>query len=413
MKTNSTNNNLLLWIVLSGVLWVKVASLLSMPFLTLFLYKTTHLSLIKIGIIVGLQPLALCFGSVFGGYLSDIFKRQNIMLISVFIGSIVFFGFYLSSKYLISNIQIISFGVLNLINGFSSALFSPTSRAIISDAAKSPQDSIKYLHLRYLALNLGATLGPLLGAYAGIAANSGAFLITGILYLIYGCILFIILRKYLTISITSEAKNITSYSFYTAIKYLMSNYLFLSLLFSLIIFNMLYIQFTSNYALIINKNIVNGTIFFSWLLSLNAILVVIFQLGIFKIIKNQDQKLLIIYGYLILFICGLIMVFLSINKFSLVLFVVCLSLAEILIFPTGSILVSTFTIEKYRGIAFGAIDLEYLGCAFGPVIGSYVLQSMNIKGYLYFMVCLPLISIFLYLPCLLSKNNIKNQDITP
>lgn len=408
MKNNSKSNNLLLWIVLIGVFWIKASSLLSMPFLTIFLYKNTHLSLVHIGIIVGFQPLALCFGSIFGGYLSDILKRQHIILLSVFIGALVFLGFYISAKYLSSNIQIISFGALNLINGFSSALFSPTSRAIISDISKSPQDSIKYLHLRYLALNLGAALGPLLGAYAGIAANTEAFLITGVLYLIYACILLIILNKYLSKSVKIETTNVLSYSFFAAIKYLVNNYLFLSLLFSLIVFNIIYIQLTSNYALIISKNIVNGTIFFSWLLSLNAISVVILQPVIFRFIKNKNQKLLIPYGYLILLVGGLLIAFLSVNKFTLILFVICLSVAEILIFPTGSILVSSFTIEKYRGTAFGAIDLEYLGCALGPALGSYILQLFNLNGYLYFVASLPLISIMLYLPCILnSKNNIN------
>lgn len=408
MENNSKSNNLLLWIVLVGVFWIKAASLLSMPFLTIFLYKNTHLSMVEIGIIVGLQPLALCFGSIFGGYLSDILKRQNLMLISVFIGVLVFLGFYASSRFLNSNLQLISFGALNLINGFSSALFSPTSRAIISDVAKSPQDGIKYLHLRYLALNLGATVGPLLGAYAGIAANNQAFLLTGILYLCYGFILLIILKKYLHKPVRSKSKNLLSYSFLGAIKYLVSNYLFLSLLFSLIIFNIIYIQLTSNYALIISKNIVNGTIFFSWLLSLNAVLVVLLQPGIFRFIKNRDQKLLILYGYLIILVCGLVLAFLSINKFTLVLFVVCLSIAEILVFPTGSVLVSNFTIEKYRGTAFGAIDLEYLGCAVGPAIGSYILQSFKLTGYLYFIALLPIISIILYLPCILNSNTNKS-----
>lgn len=401
---NKLKDNILLYVVLLGVFWIKAASLLSMPFLTIFLYKNTNLSIVNIGIIVGLQPLSLCIGSIFGGYLSDIFKRQYILLSSVFIGFLVFIGFYFTSKYLSSNFQIFSFGILNLINGASSALFSPASRTIISEVAKTPEDNIKYLHLRYLVLNLGAIIGPLLGAYIGIAANADAFVVTGILYLIYGLFLLVILQKYLISSTPIDKKAESSYSLSDAIKYLMTNYVFLSLLFSLIIFNVSYIQLTSNYALIINKNIINGTIFFSWLLSLNAILVVFFQPIIFRVIRNKDQKFLILYGYLIMFICGLIMLFWSINKSSLILFVICLSIAEILVFPTGSILASTFTNEKYRGIAFGAIDLEYLGCAFGPVMGSCFFQLFNLQGYLLFAMFIPLIAIILYLPCLYHKD---------
>jgi hypothetical protein len=65
---------LILSTIFTGIFWTKAASLLSMPFLTLFLFKNTQLSVSVIGLIVGMQPLALCFGSVIGGYFSDIFN---------------------------------------------------------------------------------------------------------------------------------------------------------------------------------------------------------------------------------------------------------------------------------------------------------------------------------------------------
>ena len=398
---NQKNRKLLLWVVLTGILWTKAASLLSMPFLTLFLFKHTQLSIASIGVVVGLQPLALCFGSVIGGYISDIFKRHIIMLFSVVISCIVYLGFYLTGKYLVLAPQMIAFAVLNLLNGFCAALFSPASRAIISETAKNAEENVKFLHIRYLALNLGAALGPLVGAYAGIAGNIQAFLVTALLYSIYAFILIYALRSYSSTQNTSGNKGIIGFA--SALQELIKNRLFLALLLSLTIFNILYVQLSSNLALVINKSIVDGTIFFSWMLSLNAMMVVILQPAIYFIIKNRNQRLVIIYGFAIMLLCSLILTILPISKISIIFFVASLTIAEILIFPTSSILVVEITPEKNRGTAFGAIDLEYLGSAIGPAMGGLVIQHFAIHGFFIGVFLISCMCVLTYLPCLNSR----------
>ena len=251
-------------------MWTKAAALLSMPFLTLYLYKNTNLSISAIGLVVGAQPLALCFGSVVGGYLTDIFKRQKLILCSVAMSSLVFLGFFLTSKYLFHDLQIVAFAILNLLNGFCAALFSPVSRVIISDEAATSQENIKFLHMRYFALNIGGTLGPLLGAYAGLSGNNKAFITTSILYFMYAIVLYFVLRNYNCEVIKHVVSKFSFKEFIQALSALLRNKLFIALLFSLTLFNVLYVQLSSNLGLIINRNILDGTIFFSWMLSLNA-----------------------------------------------------------------------------------------------------------------------------------------------
>lgn len=251
----SNKPRLLLWIVLGGVMWTKAAALLSMPFLTLYLYQNTSLSIAAIGLVVGAQPLALCFGSVVAGYLTDIFNRQKLILFSVAMSGLVFFGFFLTSKYFFYDLQIIAFAVLNLLNGFCAALFSPVSRVMISDEAATPQENIKFLHLRYFALNIGGTLGPLCGAYAGLSGNNKAFIITSILYFIYAIVLWFALRNYKYEVAKHSVAKFSFKAFLHALAALFKNKLFIALLLSLTLFNVLYVQLSSNLGLIINKNL--------------------------------------------------------------------------------------------------------------------------------------------------------------
>ena len=400
---NRRNDKLLLWVILVGIFWTKAATLLSMPFLTLFLYKNTQLSITTIGIIVGFQPLALCFGSIIGGYFSDIFKRQTIMLYSVIMSCLVYFGFYLTSKYLISDIQIIAFALLNLLNGVCAALYSPVSRAMTSDIAKTPEENIKFLHMRYLAINVGAALGPLVGAYAGLAANNQAFLITALLYLLYLIFLLFVLKNYDQPQKVLNNKKSIKFSY--ALKELIKNRQFMALLISLTIFNLSYIQLNSNLAVVINNNIAKGTIFFSWMLSLNAIMVVLLQPMLYHMIKSRDQRKVILFGYYIIFLCSVLVIFLPISKVTIIFFVACITIAEIFIFPTTSILVVELANENYRGTAFGALDFNFLGNAIGPALGGMAIGYFGNYGFFGMICIVSVLCVLTYLPCLNSGKN--------
>lgn len=388
-----------LFIILFGILWVKGASLLSMPYLTLYLSKNTSLSMVAIGLIVGCQPFALCFGGVVGGYLSDIFERKMILLYSVLLSSLVYFGFYFASEHFSGMILAISFAGLNLINGFSSALFSPVARAILTTIADNQEENVKYLHARYLAINLGATIGPLLGAYAGIVANNTAFLVTGISYLLYLGFLFLVSRQD---AANNEYKhiNIERQKFFDSLFLLIKNKAFLYLLLSLTIFNILYVQLTSNIGLIISQNITNGVVFFSLMLSLNAILVVVLQPILFVFTKHRSQNKVVLYGYIIMLSMMFFMLIFPLSKPVIIAFVVCLTLAEIMVFPPSSILVGNLVEEKYLGMAYGVIDMEYLGSAIGPVIGGFILQKLSLGWYWGSLFILCLACIVIYTRCL-------------
>jgi hypothetical protein len=49
---------------------------------------------------------------------------------------------------------------------------------------------------RYLAANIGYSVGPVIGAYIGIGGKTGTFLLAGAVYLSYAVLLTILLNKY-------------------------------------------------------------------------------------------------------------------------------------------------------------------------------------------------------------------------
>lgn len=375
--TTTRKSTILLITLLFGVFWIKAAALLSMPFLTIYLYKYAHISPTMIGIIVGSQPIAYCISSIFSGHLSNFVKKQTIILAAVLIGMFSFFGFFIAGKFLLGNPLLSLLAIMNMLNGISTALFSPVVRSVLTDLAKTPEENIKYLHICYLIINIGAVVGPLIGAYAGIAGGLQAFLFTGILYAIYALLLLIILNKYLVDNkntletiIQSEKQTLMQ-----VLSYLFYNKKFMSLMISITIFSISYVQFTTTLGIVVNQNMLNGTVFFSWLISFNAIVVLILQPLIYRFIKSKDQKIVALYGYISFVIIGLFPIIMPLGKAALIIFVFGLTIAEILIFPTSSILISEFSAKQYHNMAYGVIELSSLGTAIGPAIGGLVLET--------------------------------------
>lgn len=136
------------------------------------------------------------------------------------------------------------------------------------------------------------------------------------------------------------------------------------------------------------------------MLSLNALLVVVLQPLIFNLIKARRQSMVVFCGFMIIAACSLPLIFLTVTKITMVFFVTCLTIAEILIFPTGSILVTEVTPERYRGIAFGVIDLEYFGSAIGPVLGGFILQYFAVSAFYAGALVISILCGIIFLPCL-------------
>lgn len=173
----------LAWTIIIGTIFGRMATSMSIPFLSIYLIKTMGASPVETGMVVAVSSLIGVFASFYGGYISDRIGRRKVLIFSVFSWAIVFIGFAAAN-------QIWMFFVMNALNGLCRAVFEPTSRAMLSDITK-PENKLLVFNLRYAAINLGVVIGPLIGLQMGSAESGVPFLIAGALYILYGIVLII------------------------------------------------------------------------------------------------------------------------------------------------------------------------------------------------------------------------------
>lgn len=356
----------IVWVLLIGTILARGSSFMTLPFLSIYLSRHMDLSPVIIGLTIGISPLMGTVGGFIGGHLSDRFGRKKVMLISLFAIAFVYFGFMIASSQG-------WFILLNALNGQCNSFFEPTSQALMADVTEK-ENRMKAYSLRYTAINIGASVGPLLGAYLAISSAKLSFVFTGSTYLLYAFVLLFFMEK---LVIEQEEQNTKKpVNFKDAFRIIKTDKALLFFVLGGILVNLGYIQIDSNLPQFLQTTMTNGVFIFSVLLTINAVMVVFLQMPISHFAERWQPMQTMIIGALLM-ATGLFC-FCFVNGWvTAIVSVVFLTVGEILIFPSSSLLIDELAPDHLRGTYFGAGQFRKIGNFIGPIFGGYLMSHFH------------------------------------
>jgi MFS family permease len=364
-KINIRTLHPIVWALLLGTVFARGASYMAMPFLALHLSHSEGINPVLIGAIIGVGPLMGTIGGFLGGNLSDRYGRKVIMLSSIFVWSLVFFGFAAASSPLV-------FFLLNALNGICRSFFEPASQALMADVTEKDK-RLRVFSLRYTAINIGAAAGPLLGAYFGMKSAGMTFDITGTFYLVYGIAIAILLGKY-------KVRNAVTAKGRTAIKEAFriigrDKALRLFILGGILV-NVGYSQNDSSLPQHLGQLLKDGVVLYSVLLSVNAVAVVILQIPLSRLVEKWKVLHVMVLGS-VFFTAGYIGFGLSLGWAGFIISMLIVTIGEIFLFPSTSVFIDQIAPEELRGTYFGAAQFRSIGNSAGPIMGGLLLRSVH------------------------------------
>jgi predicted MFS family arabinose efflux permease len=167
-----------IWI-LTLVTFINRAGTMVLPFLSKYLKEDLGFSYLQIGNILFWFGLGSMVGSWLGGKLSDKIGFYKIMIFSLFVSGLMFFGLQFITSYV--GISIAVFVIMVVADMFRPAMF------VSLGAYAKPENRTRALTLVRLAINLGFAAGPALGGliimsigYKGLFWADGATCIIAI-----------------------------------------------------------------------------------------------------------------------------------------------------------------------------------------------------------------------------------------
>ncbi|OWA37407.1 MFS transporter [Saccharibacillus sp. O16] len=361
----------LAWTIIIGTMFGRLVTSMSIPFLAIYLTSTLGVSATTTGLIVAASSLAGVSVSFYGGYISDRIGRKKVMLVSVFCWAAVFFGFAAAS-------EIWMFFVVNVLNGLCRSVFEPASRALLSDTTP-PEHKLLVFNLRYAAINIGVVFGPIVGLRLGSAESLLPFVVAGAVYIVYGLVLvlqFAAHRSVLTVRHEAAPPKIREAFAVTS-----RDRIFLPVLIGTTFCVLGYGHFSSTLAqyLSLTPSLSNGKELFSYMLAMNAAVVLIVQYPIVKTVSRFRPVVPLILGNALVSL-SLLMFGMGNHLVLLMAGVFVFTIGEVLMFTMMDILIDRIAKPEWKGTYFGTIGFNNIGNVMAPIVGGLLLDRFALQS---------------------------------
>lgn len=376
-------------LLMGGTVFVMLTQCMSLPFLAIYLSETTTLSPAYIGVIVGAGPLAGTFGGFVGGVLSDLFGRRKLMILSMLMMAVAFACFIVFS-------QPLALLFISLALGLAASFYGTISKAMMGDL--TPEDKrFRVFSNRYLAINLGVAIGPVLGAFLGIAGSGIAFLLTAISYVCFAVLLAIACKKYAIVDTTTkqgegEAEKPSLGKMWQVLS---RDVVLLTFVFGGILLVTVHGQMSVTLSQYLRENIEEGVALFGVVMSVNGMTVLLLQIPLTRLVE-RFSLFSRIAGGAILMAVGEVGFATSLSWSWFIAAMVVFTLGEILIVPAEYAQIDQISPANMRGTYYGAQSISNLGSFLGPWAGGMVLSAYGGPAMFLVMAGLALVSLIFY-----------------
>ncbi len=368
------------WIRFIGETLNGIAMMMLMPFFALYLKDKVD-SLLQVGVIMALSPIAASFGSLIGGRIADTYGRKPIMIFSMASNAVLMLGFLFIEGF-------IPYAILSIFLGLSNSLFHPAASAMVADVT-APEKRTEAYGLLRMGHNIGAAIGPIMGASVVVLSKNLVFIIASSTMLFYALLVSILIQETMPKGIDQdENKEKESGAVWKIV--IRDKALMIYLLAGIIISmgfsqteGMLPLHFDNEM-----KDIFGANNPYPYLMALNGLLVVLFQFQISKWATDKPVGKTMLYGAS-LFGIGLFFIgwlprwFGEFNANATIILITLMlvyaiyTLGEMIMSPVQMTFVANLAPEHLRGTYMGAASLQWItGSAFGPLLGGFLLDRL-------------------------------------
>jgi MFS family permease len=375
-----------IWIRFIGETLNGIAMMMLMPFFALYLKDKVD-SLLEVGVIMALSPIAASFGALIGGRIADIYGRKPIMIFSMVSNALLMLGFLFIEGF-------IPYAILSIFLGLSNSLFHPAASAMVADVT-APEKRTEAYGLLRMGHNIGAAIGPIMGASVVVLSKNLVFIIASSTMLFYALLVLILIQETMPKAADKKEEKESG----AVWKILMRDKALMIYLLAGIIISMGFSQTEGMLPLHFDnemKNIFGTNNPYPYLMALNGLLVVLFQFQISKWASDKPVGKTMLYGACLfgigLFFIGWLPKWfggLGTNATTILIMLLLVyaiyTLGEMIMSPVQMTFVANLAPEHLRGTYMGAASLQWItGSAFGPLLGGFLLDRL--LGHLLFTI---------------------------
>lgn len=347
------------YILMAGRFVNLVGNSLVFPFMTIYLAERLHAPMTVVGLVMTLYGLSQVAAQLIGGVLTDSWGRRPVMLVALGAGAI----FTLAVGIAHSPLALI---ITLMLMGLSVPLFQPASMAMVGDMVPSAKLSQAYSLMR-MASNAGIIIGPMIGGFLADHSFFMVFFFDALSMVAFFVIILWGLRE-----VPRRSEGPLTHRPGRLLDLMHDRpFLVFSVLWGLT--GMVYAQLYQVLPAYLHLDLHDPTSTFGYLAAENALLVVVLQMPITRLVSKVAPTRLMALGSLF-YGAGFLMMLTGHRIITFALGVLIITLGENVLNPAASTWVAKKAPADMRGRYMGLFGLaNRTGSAFGPTVGGSLL----------------------------------------
>lgn len=356
------------WAVVGVSFIDHVGGTLLFPFFSLYITQKFNVGMTQAGIVLGLFSIFGLLGSMIGGALTDKFGRRKLII----------FGLVFSAVSTLTLGLIKTYAMLiplAMVIGLLSDMAGPAHNAMIADLLPENKRQEGFGILR-VSGNLAWIIGPSIGGFVATRSFLALFVIDAVI----SCIVAFLFFKFIpetkpkTAAYTERESLLETFQGYgTALR----DKAFMAFLVASILMGLVYGQMYSSLSVFLNKYHNIQPSGFGFLLTVSAIVVILFQFSVTRTIKHLPPFLLMAVGTLF-YMVGFSMFGFVTAYILFALAIVIVTLGEMIVVPTSQGLAANFAPLEMRGRYMAVYGLSWsIPSTIGPGAAGVILDNLN------------------------------------
>lgn len=379
-----------------------LGSFLLYPFYALYITAHFGVGMTEVGILFSIFSAGNILGGVVGGALADKYGRRVMVIIGLVVSGIgsIFMGLVddLVLFYVIA-------GFLGLVGNFG----GPARQAMVADLLPKEKQAEGFGILR-IAFNLSATVGPILGGFLATRSFLLLFIADALSSLITAGIVYIVIpetkpQKSDDKPEESIMKTLKGY------KEVLKDGIYVLFLAISAITVLIYMQMNSTLSVFLRDEHGFSEQNFGFLLSMNALMVVLFQFSITRMVSKYAPMKMMAFGVAFYAIGFALYGFISAVYLFFIAMII-ITIGEMIVSPVSQAAAASFAPEDKRGRYMAVFGFQWaIPNLFGVILAGLVMESLGPNWVWYFAGILGMIAIIGYwLLHGISKHRFEKED---
>lgn len=339
-----------------------------LPFMALYVVEELKVSLAEAGLILASYGIGALVSAPFAGKLSDRIGAVNLMRISLISSGLFLFVYSFVTSF-------IAFLALALVWAVIAESYRPASMSFISDAVLAEKRKTAFA-LNRLAINLGMSIGPVIGGILSTINFSLLFYFDGLTSVAAGIYLIFSGIKEQKL-VEQELENDIADKPSKKKRSVLGNRKFLYYMIAIIPVQIVFFQHIGALPLFIVQQLGFSKSTFGLLMAINTVMIILIEVPLNDAMSLWPDWKSLMIGAILTGIGFGITIF-AFNTYILIFSIVLWTFGEMIFFPSAGNYVAEISPENMRGEYMGYFQMTFsFSFMVGPLLGTIIYEDLG------------------------------------